>query len=332
MTRKLVLIATAAGLVLPQASRAQEAAAPPAPVVRSSLAWLIRCPGLTPSVPLTADSAQALPMHLVATLNCGDQVSVLSDVEGYTVNVRTADGKTGYVAGMYLVKAPASKPVPAVKAAAAAKPAPRVAPASAIVRDGVARWRRGAQGCEQATKDGAVVESLTAYGVTVQVSLRDLGAKLRASLVVDNASPEYVYVNPIGITLESRGEHWKSLAYVSPAQLANEMAQQAAGSETAPVSVEYKSSDDSSLFPTVAYTPARHAGEDETLESQPSQALLKAAKQFNAEALKKGVVKPDDKVAGAVWFERDASPDQYVMRVPIDNQVFEFPLSLNQPN
>jgi hypothetical protein len=333
MTRTLVLIAAASGLVLPQASRAQEAAAPSAQVVSSSPAWLIRCPGLTASVPLTADSAQALPMHLVATLNCGDQVSVLSDVEGYTVNVRIADGKTGYVAGMYLVKAPASKPVPAVKAAAAAKPAPRVAPASAIVRDGVARWRRGAQGCEQATKDGAVVESLTANGVTVQVSLRDLGAKLRASVGVDNASPEYVYVNPIGISLESRGEHWKSLAYVSPAQLANEMAQQAASGEAAPANLEYKASDDSSLFPTVAYTPARHAGDDETPEQQqPNQALLKAAKQFNAEALKKGVVKPDDKVSGAVWFERDASPDQYVMRVPIDNQVFEFPLSLHQTN
>jgi len=334
MTRKFVLIAAAAGLALPQASRAQEAAAP---VASSRPAWIIRCPGLTPSVPLTADSAQSLPMHLVATLNCGDLVSVLSDVEGYTVNVRTVDGKTGYVAGMYLTKAPAAKPAPvaAAKAApAAAKPAPRVAPASAIVRDGVARWRRGMQGCEQLTKDGTVIESLTADGVTVQVSLRDLGEKLRASVTVDNTSPEYVYVNPIGITLESRGEHWKSLAIVTPAQLASEMAQQAAGSEAAPVVAELKTSDDSSLFPTVAYNaPApRRAGEEEPSEQQPSQVLIRAAKQFNAEALKKGVVKPDNKVSGAVWFERDASPDQYVMRVPIDNQVFEFPLSVVQPN
>jgi hypothetical protein len=338
MTRKLVLIAAAAGLSLPQTSRAQEAAAQPAPVASASPAWMIRCPGLTSSVPLTADSAQSLPMHLVATLNCGDLVSVLSDAEGYTVNVRTIDGKTGYVAGMYLAKAPAAKPAPVAVAkpapVAAAKPAPRVAPASAIVRDGVARWRRGMQGCEQLTKDGIVVESLTADGVTVQVSLRDLGAKLRASVVVDNTSSEYVYVNPIGITLESRGEHWKSLAIVTPAQLASEMAQQATGSEAAPVVAELKNSDDSSLFPTVAYNaPAPHrAGEEEPSEQQPSQVLIRAAKQFNAEALKKGVVKPDNKVSGAVWFERDASPDQYVMRVPIDNQVFEFPLSIVQPN
>jgi hypothetical protein len=339
MTRKFVLIAAAAGLALPLASRAQEAAAQQAPAAASSPAWIIRCPGLTPSVPLTADSAQSLPMHLVATLNCGDLVSVLSDAEGYTVNVRTADGKTGYVAGMYLAKAPAARPATVAVAkpaapVAATKPAPRVAPASAIVRDGVARWRRGMQGCEQLTKDGIVVESLTADGVTVQVSLRDLGAKLRASIVVDNTSSEYVYVNPIGITLESRGEHWKSLAVVTPQQMATEMAQQATGSEPAPVVAELKSSDDSSLFPTVAYNaPApRRAGEEEPSEQEPSQVLIRAAKQFNAEALKKGVVKPDGKTTGAVWFERDANPDQYVMRVPIDNEVFEFPLSLAQPN
>jgi hypothetical protein len=331
MTRKFVLIAATTGLLLQPTSRAQGTTAPPAAVVQPSAPWMIRCVGIA-SVPLTADAVQALPMHLVAMLNCGDQVSVLSDVEGYTVNVRTPDGKSGYVAGMYLVKVPAAKPAPAAKPVLAAKAAPRVAPASALVRDGVARWRHGAQGCEQLTKDGAVVESLTANGVTVQVSLQDLGAKLRASVAVDNASPQYIYVNPIGIALETRGEHWKSLAFVSPAQLVSEMARQAAGDEAAPVSAEYKASDDSSLFPTVAYTPARRTGEDDAPEPQPSQALLRAAKQFNAEALKKGVVKPDDKVSGAVWFERDASPDQYVMRVPVDNQVFEFPLSVVQPN
>jgi hypothetical protein len=338
MTRKFVLIAAAAGLALPLASRAQEAAAQSSPAAASSPAWMIRCPGLTASVPLTADSAQSLPMHLVATLNCGDLVSVLSDAEGYTVNVRTTDGKTGYVAGMYLAKAPAAKPAPVAAAkpapVALAKPAPRVAPASAIVRDGVARWRRGMQGCEQLTKDGVVIESLTADGVTVQVSLRDLGAKLRANVVVDNTSSEYVYVNPIGITLESRGEHWKSLAIVTPQQMASEMAQQASGSEAAPVVADLKSSDDSSLFPTVAYNaPAPHrAGEEDPSDQQPSQVLIRAAKQFNAESLKKGVVKPDGKTSGAVWFERDDNPGQYVMRVPIDNEVFEFPLSIVQPN
>jgi hypothetical protein len=59
----------------------------------------------------------------------------------------------------------------------------------------------------------------------------------------------------------------------------------------------------------------------------PQAALAQA---FEAEALKKGVLAPDAKTVGVVWFERDDAPGQYVMRVPIENKVFEFPLSLNQ--
>src|ERR1700676_1662525 len=112
MTRKFVLIAAPTGLVLRPASRARETPAPPAAVVQSSAPWMIRCVGMTPSVPLTADAVQALPMHLVPMLNCGDQVSVLSDVEGYTVNVRTPDGKSGYAQGMDLANARAENPAP----------------------------------------------------------------------------------------------------------------------------------------------------------------------------------------------------------------------------
>jgi hypothetical protein len=316
MTRRFALIAAAAGLVLPQAAHGQEAAKPPTLAVKPNLAWKIKCHELS-SVPLTADAVQALPMHIVTMLNCGDLVSVLSDAEGYTVNVRTADGKTGYVAGMYIAKAP---PV---------KPEPRVEPTSAVVRDGVARWRRGANGCEQSMKDAVLVESQTANGVTVQVSLRDTGAKLRANVGVENASPLYVYVNPIGITLESRGAHWKSLAYQTPAQLANE-ATQVAGASPATLSVAYKVTDDSSLFPA-AYIPLRHTAVEPASGPQISPAVLKAAQQFSAEALNKGVLGPEGKLSGAVWFERDGDLDQYVMRVPIDNQIFEFPVWLDQP-
>jgi hypothetical protein len=52
---------------------------------------------------------------------------------------------------------------------------------------------------------------------------------------------------------------------------------------------------------------------------------------YSADALKKGSIKPDGKTWGAVWFERDANPGAYVMRIPVDNQIFEFPLNLNPP-
>jgi hypothetical protein len=113
--------------------------------------------------------------------------------------------------------------------------------------------------------------------------------------------------------------------------MASATVQQAAGTPEA-ASIAYKASDDSSLFPAAAYVPPRGAAasDDEAARPQPSQALVNAVKQFEAEALKKGVLAPDAKTVGVAWFERDDAPGQYVMRVPIENKVFEFPLSLNQ--
>ena len=51
-----------------------------------------------PYVSLTADAEQALPLQVVATLHCNEEVSILSDPQGYTIQVRTAGGKIGYVA------------------------------------------------------------------------------------------------------------------------------------------------------------------------------------------------------------------------------------------
>src|SRR5271166_430938 len=61
----------------------------------------VNCPGIS-SVPMTADAEQALPLRIVGTLSCGQPLSILSDNEGYTALVRTADGKDGYIARMYL--------------------------------------------------------------------------------------------------------------------------------------------------------------------------------------------------------------------------------------
>jgi len=48
-------------------------------------------------VSVTADSEQAMPFKLVATLKCGEEIRILSDPQGYTVKVRTANGTVGYV-------------------------------------------------------------------------------------------------------------------------------------------------------------------------------------------------------------------------------------------
>src|SRR5580693_237394 len=134
MRSKLWIVGAFASLAVTLPSSAADnsgSAAAPAP---RTLRSTVVCRGAQ-NVPLTADAEQALPMHLVAQLNCGDVVAVLSNLDGYTVQVTTADGKTGYVARMYLGAAAAAAP---------AKPAP--APRAVEAADnanGIARWQLG---------------------------------------------------------------------------------------------------------------------------------------------------------------------------------------------
>ena len=155
MTTKRKFFGALAGLALASLSPAHAQQYSPAAPANE---W-VRCHAVT-SVPMTADAEQALPMHITGTLPCGAEVSVLSDVEGYTVNVRTADGQTGYVARMYLT---------AIPAPAAPKPV-----TSAVVENNIARWVSGGAGSDQFVSDDSLVESLTVNGVTVQVTLHDL--------------------------------------------------------------------------------------------------------------------------------------------------------------
>jgi uncharacterized MAPEG superfamily protein len=304
MRRRRMIMAATVGLVLPAATLAQDVLKPSPVAV--SLPWKINCHGLA-AVAMTSDAMQTLPVQLVAMLNCGEGIAVLSDAEGYTVHVRTADGRTGYVASPYVVKAPPPKPTSHVE------------PTSAATNNGVAHWRPGAKGCDQFNKDGAVVESLTANGVTVQVSLQNTGSKLRANLAIGNFSSLHVYVDPVGITLQSAGAHAKSLANRDPRQLAK----QTQGSGSNAVNTSSQEAEFTPVFAAV-YAAQRQPVED---LSRPQVASV--ADAFSALALKKGSVRPNGRTWGAVWFDRDENPGTYVMRVPIDNQVFEFPLSLN---
>jgi hypothetical protein len=305
MTRRVLKIAVVAGLSLPLAAHAQDLTKPVAAPV--SLPWKVKCHGLN-SVPLTADALQALPLHLVTNLTCDQGLTVISDPDGYTVNVRTADGKTGYIAGMYLMKAPPPKP------------APKVETVSASTNNGVARWRPGAKGCDEFTKNGVPVESLTANDVTVQVSLTDTGSKLRADVAVGNFGNLHVYVNPVGITLESKGAHARSLSYRDPAQLAKESTTGKA------VNADYLYEDYSPVF---ASATAGQRNPVEDLSRPKAQQSASVPDQFSAAALKKGTLSPEGRTWGAVWFDRDENSNQFVLRVPVDNQIFEFPVALD---
>src|SRR5580692_1322693 len=303
MRHKLLVLGTFAGLAVTLPTLAAEnsgSATAPAP---GALRGTVVCRGVE-NVPVTADAEQGLPMQLVARLNCGDEVAVLSDSEGYTVNIRTADGKDGYVARIYLAEHAAnSKDRRAVEA---------------VVDNGIARWQSGAPGSDQFFSGGAAVESLTANRITVQVSLQDTGWKLRASVAIANEGAEPIHFNPAGFTLDELKPRLRTLAYQNPKELAKALTHQVYwtnASASAPASATYINAVyKSSTVPTPNY-------------------LTDAAQQVqSSNVLQAATVGPKEKASGVVWFERDKNSQQLNLRIFVGDQIFEFPLSFPQHN
>jgi hypothetical protein len=294
--------------------------------------WRITCPGVR-SVPMTADPEQSLPLQIIATLKCGEEITVLANDEGYTLKIKTAEGKIGYVASMYVKRIPAPKPAPTVE--------------SANMENGVARWQQGAPGCDHFMSNGILVESLTVDGITVQVSLHDTGWKLRANVAIANSGAQPIHIVPSHFILDDVGVHGKPLFYQDPAQLAKNVTHQVLWTEaiaepsSAPAhtpsptesinatNIGYRSS----FAPSASapnYILQHQYAEENAVRQQGKQTLNKTAQQILALALKPATIEPNDKVSGAVWFERDKNPQQLMLRIPIENQTLEFPLSFRQ--
>jgi len=316
-------------LFLVPGARAQDATQAEAPAPPQGPVWRISCPGV-PNVTMTSDAQQSLPLQIVATLKCGEEVAMLANDEGYTLRIQTADGKTGYVAAMYLKKVPAPK---------------RPRPNSISLAKGVARWQEGEPGCDQFLSDGSLVESLTVNGVTVQVSLHDTGWKLRANVAIANAGSESIHIQPSQFILDEIGANGRPLFYQDPEQLAKNMTHQGLWTETtatpAPVTSRPSSGTASatnvgfrsSVLPSASapnYLIQHQYAEDDAVQKQGKEILVNTGQQIRALALKPGEVAPNGKVTGAVWFERGKNPQHLVLRVPIGDQTLEFPLSFKQ--
>lgn len=283
---------------------------------------VVKCPGVT-SIPFTADEQQALPLRLVGSLTCGDTVAVLSDIEGYTTHIRTRDGQEGYVARMYL--ATESGAPPTMQKAQQ--------PLSATPVNGVVRWQAGAAGCDQFVSHGRHVESITAHGITVQVSVQDSGWKYRANVAISNQSGGNVDVTPGIVTLHELLPNLKVLpatdrekvahtpthqvfwtiadAVPSPSAVASHSASSANESRT-PSAPDY-------LSPHVALASVKHVAfaRSESVD-------------IDAISLKNGSLPASQKTAGVMWFERDGSARELSMRVPVGDVVFDFAFSLEQ--
>ena len=192
---------------------------------------------------------------------------------------------------------------------------------SASNDNGIARWLSGAPGSDQFYSDGALVESLTANGITVQVSLYDTGWKLRAFVAIANESSAQVSVNPRLFTLDELTPHLRSLAVQDPARLAKGVTHQiysSPASATAPAgSVQQPSS---AAYLITRYTPSEHA-------AAPNYFAQPQAGRQSQSVLRECTIDPKQTVSGAVWFERGKNPQQLNLRVFVGDQIFEFPLS-----
>jgi hypothetical protein len=298
MTSKHLVLGSLATLALALPSFAAENSGS-AVNASTSLRGTVVCRGVQ-SVPVTVDAEQGLPMQLVTRLACGSEVAVLSDSEGYTLNVRTADGQTGYVARMFINEITATA----------------VRPSEAILgKDGIARWKSGAPGSDQFYSNETLIESLTANGVTVQVSLQDTGWKMRANVAIANGSSQEVHVNPASFNLFELTPRLRMLAYQNSRELAKAPTHQVYwtnATATAPASA---------MLQNAAY----RGGSAVT-----TNYLAQDAQQTQAPILEERTLAPKEKTAGVVWFERDKNLQQLTLRVFVNDQIFEFPLSFPQ--
>ena len=318
VSAKHILLGTAVLLLSLPAMAAEEnnlaVAAPPSHA-------LVSCPGMS-SVPMTADAEQALPLRLVANLTCGGDVAILSDNEGYTALVRSSDGKEGYVARMYLFmgKSSANSGVSAHRLAATAV-------------NGVARWNYGAPGCDQFHSQGRLVESLTANGVTVQVSLQDTGWKLRASIAISNQTGANLAALPSLITLDELQPNLRLLPAQNPSRIAHATNHQSlwtkASAQPSSSAVAFREANPASprsathrSNPAPDYLSPRYV-----VASIDGPPVLEDSADPLVLALKAGSLAPQQKASGVIWFARDANARELSLRVPVGDLVFDFPLS-----
>jgi hypothetical protein len=330
MKSKIIVFGTLASMIFSSSARSEELANSSSAPNSAALTSKISCNGNL-SIPMTADQEQTLPIQLVANLECGQEVAVLSDVEGYTVNIRTEDGKQGYVAHMFLTR-PVRK-----------RPEAQLPGDNAAISNGVARWQSGAKGSYQFMNGSELVESLTANGVTVQVSLQDTGWKMRANVAVVNSGKESVYVLPKLLSLDEIAPLIKPLRYEDPAHVAKAANHQilwtsaSAGAAGGVQPARHSSTSGGDVFvltyklpvsdPSPNYLAQHQALEEIAAKNQTP--LVDMAREVKELSLRECTLKPSEKTAGAVWFERDSKSRQLILKVPVGDIIYEFPLSFN---
>ena len=206
-------------------------------------------------------------------------------------------------------------------------------PVVAAVTNGVARWDAGAPGCDQFLSQGRLVESLTANGVTVQVSLQYTGWKLRASVAISNQTGAKLDVLPSLITLDELQHNLRLLPSQNPAKIAHAVNHQSlwtvANAEPSPSAVVLRENVSAAVQNLASRSNAApdYLSQRYVVVSARNSAAHEDSGDPLALALKAGSLAPQQKIAGVIWFARDAGAREHSLRVPVGDLVFDFPLS-----
>jgi hypothetical protein len=163
--------------------------------------------------------------------------------------------------------------------------------------------------------------------------LQDTGWKLLANIAVANGGLQTVNVVPSHITLENLGQVKKSLPYQQPKKLRTAVNHQILWTEANAgpsasgylVNAGYRSADNDGLNRTQNYLAQHQADVEGKADFNPHS-------QINTVTLKEASVLPNGQVSGSTWFERDAKLQDMILRVPVGDLVYEFPLSFKVNN
>jgi hypothetical protein len=182
---------------------------------------------------------------------------------------------------------------------------------------GPIRWSEGAPNATSVVKNGIKIEGLKTDDVHIFVSLADLKETEynRVWVQVSNHSKSPIDFNPQSSVLVERE---KSIHPEVPEKAANAI--QKFG--------ETKSQELSSA----------HCVFMDAVQCSPTDTQMQMSKQVAAfsagqahwvreNALKPGTLAPGEEEQGAIVFRKDAKSADYILRIPVGGEVFEFPFS-----
>ena len=214
----------------------------------------------------------------------------------------------------------------------------------------VVRWEHGSPNSRQFKRDRAVVKQVEADGVVVEAYIRDSGHGIRVDLKVSNGGPTTLDLRPESVAVELTSPKSKLLAYVPPKKIKNAIESSAhsrAASKRLSGSMatktvtetETKWMDVTTYGPDGPKTEARLVTETKVktvpddharwqAESEATNISMGARSEASAlvrNALKPTTLQSGASASGSLYFSRDSSAKEVVLRVPLGGLSVEIP-------